>query len=347
MSRPRLHKSSIVVALIAAFVAVLLEVPGRVIHGTSWNDRTTGKTDVFTIFEHGWPWVYLRRATYWHYADDDVPPERQMNGVADTRSDLPMWSVPWLSAENWSIWQSYYHDDIAYWTLNWSRILWNVTTVLFAVVLLVVAWECRRRRRPHVFSFGLIELFVAFTVAGGVFGWGVYMKREQQRERDLIANIRSVWSLHSEECIAPLWMRSLLGDRLVPSFLWRTTSAEVQRDDYVDHGLPHLKEIAQLSYMTRILVYGNAKEYPPFPFALLNSLIRLEELDLSGSYVADDESGDIRFSDITEQDVEQLIQLDGIRKIFLDTGDISPKLLARLKAGLPNCKIVDAREGWW
>jgi hypothetical protein len=351
MLRPRLHKSPIVVGLLLLLVAVLLEVPGRVVHGSTSNNLATGKTDVYTVFEHGWPWIYLRRATYWHYADDEVPPERQIRSAAgvqhwfDTRTDLPMWSVPWLSAENWWLWQWAYHDDTRKWTLNWPRLLLNVATVSSIVALVVAAWEYRRRRRPRVFSFGLVEMFVAFTLVGGALGWGIYMKREQQRERVFIGTVHSVWSPHSEECIAPLWMRSLLGDRLTPPFLWRITSAEIDRDDFTHHHLRHLQEISQLSYLTRISVHGDVKEYPSFPFVFLNSLIRLKELNLWWSGTVDDESA-LWYCVISEQDVVQLIQLDGLRKIYLDTKDVSPRLLGRLKAGLPNCEVDDVYEEW-
>ena len=56
MPRPHLHKSSIIVGLIVAVLLVLIEIPGRVVGGL-------GGSNPSKVFEHGWPWVHLRRAS--------------------------------------------------------------------------------------------------------------------------------------------------------------------------------------------------------------------------------------------------------------------------------------------
>jgi hypothetical protein len=46
MRLPRLHKSTVVVGMIAIVVAVLLEVPGRVVRGTGGGEKKF-------VIEHG------------------------------------------------------------------------------------------------------------------------------------------------------------------------------------------------------------------------------------------------------------------------------------------------------
>ena len=159
MPRPHLHKSSIVVLVLAAVVAVLIDVPGRVTGGTLGEDQTTE-------FEHGWPWGYLHRENFRHYDIEEVPPERQAYMVADfgvyevdVRRNLPRWSIPWLTADNWPFWDAA-HDQKSHWRFSAWILLADLFLASCIVAILVGVWEWRRRRRPSICSFRLADLLL-------------------------------------------------------------------------------------------------------------------------------------------------------------------------------------------
>lgn len=124
MFRGRLHKSSIVIGLLVALLLVLLNIPGRLVdHQTS-----TGNT-----FEHGWPFVFLRRltdepGTVVEYLGKPI--SVAFAPVWLTRRDavqyLPMWGIPWLSAVNWQFWEADVKKGLRIGTGEHQRSCWTL-----------------------------------------------------------------------------------------------------------------------------------------------------------------------------------------------------------------------------
>jgi hypothetical protein len=343
MRRPRLHKSSIVVGLIVALLLVLIETPGRVVSGY-------GGTSSLKVFEHGWPWIHLRRESY-----DRAPPEfvKSSDGrwlalmyspvwnPLDIRTDLPRWGIPWLSADNWRFWESYPQDDPPRWTLHIVNLVCNLAVALVVLSSTVAVWEIRQRRRsePVSFRFGLRGLLLATAAAGAVLGWLNHLAHEHRRESALIDRVDSrtgpmdaTWYDVDHVCVAPLWLRSLVGVRVFPEFFWRASAVNIQpeRGDKMEL---MCAEIAQLDHVTKIGIEGHLRHY--VRFSALRTLAQMKTLEVWRPTILD------------EQDLNGLAQLKQLQKIVIEGLDeVDPEALARLKSALPDCKVIDSLDDW-
>ncbi|HEY3393366.1 MAG TPA: hypothetical protein VGK58_11710 [Lacipirellulaceae bacterium] len=347
MPRPRLHKSSIVIALIAAFIAILIEVPGRVDYGTT-RIRPTG-LEVRTTFDHGWPWVFLRRTTLGYYADDEVPQERRLklhpNAFIplgfDERTDLPMWSVPWLSAENWLFWEADMSGAPPRWEFDPIALSCNLAIALLLFAGVVAAWEFWRRRRegPLSFRFGLRAVLLCIAAAAAVLGWLTFLEREHGRETALIKRVsersgpmEATWYDNDYVCVAPLWLRSLVGVRFFPEYFCRASTVELKPERGEKTDLM-CAEIAQLDYVTKVSIDGDPRQR--FRFSALRNLERIKTIEIWRPTILD------------EPALNELAQLKQLRKIVIERIDeIAPAVIARLEAELPNCKIIGYSDDW-
>jgi hypothetical protein len=335
MSLPRLHKSTIIIGLFAAVVAVLLEVPGRVVSGSAFID-----TEVNEI-EHGWPWVYLRRDVRLEGPDFDVPANRQMRWKVpsfsppefETWADLPMGGVPWLRPANWRFWQSIDDGGTRRRDFNVVRLLTDIAVALCLVIAIAAAWEFRRRRRPHILSFGIADMLLAVTAASTTLGWLVYMKNEHRREQQLANDLQQssfVLMPGEEVCVAPRWYRSLCGDGLVPNFFWRPTEISIAAVPLLDIEA-HARSVMQFKYDTQVAIYGRVAD----AYAALQGMRRLDTM-----YVG-------QIDDPQRLPFVEIAKLTQLRKLFIAGKDgVPPEHLIRLEAALPNCKIIDEREDW-
>jgi hypothetical protein len=343
MPHPRLHKSSIVVGLIMALSLALIEIPGRVVSGV-------GGKFASKVFEHGWPWVFLRREagerpTPEFYAS---PEGRQLTlsyspefYPINVRSDLPCWGIPWLSAENWRFWEADSTAVSPRWDFNSAALSWNIAIALLLLISTVAAWEfwLRRRATPFSFRFGLCGLLVAIAAASAVIGWLTHLERECTRETALVERVsersgpmEATWFDNDHVCVAPLWLRSLVGVRLFPEYFWRASTIELKPERGEKTDLM-CAEIAQLDYVTKVSIDGHPRHH--FRFSALSSLEHLETLEIWTHPV------------ISEQDVRELARLQQLRKVVIERIDkIAPNVLARLEAALPNCTIIDDLDDW-
>jgi hypothetical protein len=315
----RLHKSSIVVGFGIALLLLLVTIPGRVV---DWSPGSSTK------YEHGWPFVYLRRET--------VQSASLPGPVVSRRefpSQLPMWGIPWLSVENWKVWDAYDEDGLANWEFNGRTLVANSVLVMLALVAFVAIVEFRRRRRKNRFSFSLSAMFIMLTVAGVALGRIEYLKHESQRETAIIANFDESRTpiVDDEVCAAPVWIKGLIGEKWMPDFTWRARSVWVRALDVED--IEQLcSQIRELSYVDKLTLDGFIPE-DHFAFATLGSIRQLKTLQVKTTARIDD------------RDISELSQLSGLKKIAIDQ-TISPERLSRLESALPNCKVVDADKDW-
>jgi hypothetical protein len=326
MPLPRLHKSSVVVGLIVLLLLVLISIPGRIVGGM-------GGSNPSKVFEHGWPWVYLRRETKEYDVGFSYPP--------DPRYRLPHWGIPWLSAENCRFWEADNAAASQRWNLNTAVLLCDLAMALMVLVGAVVGWEFSRRRRAErfAFRFGLRGLLISIAAAAGFFGWLTYLQREHGRETALIDRgdrssgpMETIWYPIDHVCVAPLWLRSLVGVRVWPEFSWRASAVSIhlERGDKM-----HLMvaDISQLDYLRKVSIEGYPRRR--FPFSVLRNLEQIKTLEIWRPTILD------------EPALNELGQLKQLRKIVIqDKDEIASDVLARLEAALPNCKIIDHLEDW-
>jgi hypothetical protein len=341
MSRPRLHTSSIVVGLIIALLLVLIEVPGRIVGGR-------GGGNVWTVFEHGWPWIYLRRETA-------EPPLQTIVTLDGKRVSLqpglvfnppyprsaPRWGIPWLSAENWRIWEADTSTEPRHWDFKYVTLACDIAMAIVLLIGITTAWELWRLRRATLFSFrfGLRGLLLAISAVAASLGWLTYIERAHQRETVLIEResersgpMEATWFDVDHVCVAPLWLRSLVGVRVFPEYFWRASAVNIQpeRGDKTDL---MCAEMAQLDYVKRIGIEGHLRH--PFRFSALRNLAQMKTLEVWRPTILD------------EQDLNELAQLKQLQKIVIEgLHELDPKALARLEAALPDCKIIDSLDDW-
>jgi hypothetical protein len=331
MSRLRLHKSSIVIGLATGIGLVLIEVPGRI-------SREIQGTYASTVFEHGWPWVYLRR-------DMMKPPFRviDIDGLTLTLGsgqvvhpmrpgqNRPFWSVPRLNSENWKFWEADGNSEPRRWTLRPIAAFGDLAMAVAAVVGSVMAWETRRRRCPRLLTFRLTDILVAVGALSIGLGWLTYHHNGWSEEMNS-TDSGPMWGVTEESCVAPHWLQSLIGSELLPGFFWRASAAEIYTGE-VEDADQIADEISELKYVTRTALWDAGDR---FRFSAFRKLTRLETLELWGFHTLD------------EHELNELGQLKQLKKIvFEDIDGIAPEVLvSRLETDLPDCNIVDARDDW-
>jgi hypothetical protein len=333
MPRLRLHKSTIVLGSLLACALVLTMIPGRVVDY---------QPSFWKKFEHGWPYVYLRRRTEapttWTTSQGMTLTLAYQPVVLNRRdyaSYLPAYGIPWLCGENWLLWQPQAEDGFRRWEFSFPIFLLDIAVGVLVVAGLVAAWELRRRRRPGLFSFALADMLWAVTVVSAVLGWGIYLNREYQRELSIAEklDVESGLSIDEHVCIAPLWLQSLIGEKWMPEFIWRISTISVYALDVKT--ADQLSELPALPYLNKLVLSGSYGGGSHFPFAALRSIRQLETLLISDSPRLD------------EQDVTGLGQLAGLKKLAIPQKDaIPPDLLVGLESTLPHCQIIDADEDW-
>jgi hypothetical protein len=327
--RVRLHKSSVVVGLLVAGLLFLIIVPGRIIHGTPSTTLT---------FEHGWPFNYLRREAQGRAAPTPFIMYRGWDDVAER----PMFGVPWLAAANWRLWEATTDeskgDHESYrWTFDGRVLLANIAIATLVVIAAMAAWETRRRRRPRLYAFNLADLLLAGTCISGFLGWMVYLESGHRREAELDSlqfdSQQNPWFSDDESCVAPIWLRSLVGEQLLPDFMWRITSVNVIADEEHDY-MQLVAQLSEFAYLERINFDGIERE-TDFRLRWLSKLERVKTLQFYSGMCRD------------QRQLNELMQLSQLQKIVLaDKEEVEPRTLSALQAALPGCQIVDWYEEW-
>ena len=323
MTRPRLHKSSLIVGLLALALMSVIVLPGS----------ESGSLDPFLAglgikeFDHGWPTVFLHRPVgnpsfiwcQYGWRPGYYPSE-------------PLWGVPWLSWNAWMPWR----DTETEYEFHLGALFVDLG-IMFAIVgMSVAAWEWRRRRRRRVFQFRVTELLLLTTVVAMALGWFGYKKIEHVREGphantllDAEGRLVSV----GEEYVVPNWLRRLVGEDLVPDYLRRVTVVNIESLDgnaaaSVEWMVPHLMQLERC-HTIRISDLAIGWE---FPFPRFAAISQIRTLDLSDSQ-------------ILKTDVEGARHLSHMqqitRLIVPKRSSLTPEALAIIRQEMPNCEVVD------
>jgi hypothetical protein len=334
-----LHKSSVFVGIVVGIILVLIMIPGRIVGGAPWSWMT---------LEHGWPFNYLRRE-----AVGRAPAPQGFNPYSTRQLDLrehPMLGIPWLNTDTWRLWvsstsQSVVGNKTPHWDFDGIVLVFDCGIALLLLIAIVSAWEIRRRRRPALFCFRLSDILFSVALLSVVLGWLVYSEREFHREDRIID---SEWERKDREeefdtdgwyadefCIAPKWIRSLIGERVLPYYFWRTSAVEITPEN--GQRLSTIcSELSNFTYLTNVVVqYEN--EFQGFPYSKLSGVRQLEEIWIDSYWN----------HYLNDADIRELAQLTQLKKIVLyDKGDHDPGRISQLEKELHGCKIVDSFDDW-
>jgi len=332
MPKLRLHKSSVVVGVAMAMLLALICIPGRAVDYQPILSKT---------FEHGWPLTYLRRQT-------DQTVWSNVNGMQLTLSftpvlldrresvrRIPMLGIPWLNADSWMIWDAEVDDNgEAKWQVWPAAFGVDVATTSVVLAITILAWEYRRRRRPSVFTFTLADLFVAITSVSVVMAYLFHEQRSYLRELAFVPPLGETNLWCEENCIAPVWLQSLIGERLMPPAAWRVASIYVDAMEWPE---PHrlVQELKKYPHLSTLEISGSFSGNGRLPYSQLRALPALATLKLTTTPRLD------------FQDVHELSELTRLRTLVLDE-QVTTELesIPRLKAAMPNCNVVDSKDNW-
>ena len=325
----QLHRSTKLVCLVGALLLTLASIPGRVIELQPYS---------FTSYEHGWPIVYLRRRKIEPHPGYFDPVVFSFRRTAI--SELPLWGVPWLNLDNWQIWDTGEYEDAALrWRFSSSAFALDILVGVALLVGIVAAWEMWRRRRKRIFAFTLRDMFATVAAVSLALGWSFYTLREYQRELPLAekgwSDAESNFGVQDEVCIAPTWMRALVGECLMPDFTWRVYSVWVYWDE-LENPNDVCREMATFSYLRTICVDNYWEERIHVPFSALSALRHLQRIEIDNSQYPFD-----------EHDIRELSKLTGLKEIaFWSLAEVPPEQISQLNAAIPECRIVDAYDVW-
>ncbi len=257
MRRPKIHRSTLVVALGMLVPTILVNVSGEIVSPLAGNFGG-GYTAEYV---HGWPQVYMYRSVDYDFSKPgpDFP-------------DIPKWNVPWLAWDSWRFWRA----D--------KRVLWGGCLIcdflVGAVLLLGItgAWEWRRRHRARICQFSIGDLLTAFTLVAVLLGWWGFVSQEYDRE-SLHVNVLDEPNgayLLDKRCRGPRWLSLLVGESNLPERFQRVSFAILANENAkkLDGWLPHLKSLKHLQG----LEVRDWAGPPPVKYSHLKSLPALRYL---------------------------------------------------------------------
>jgi hypothetical protein len=214
--------------------------------------------------------------------------------------------------------------------------LWLIVDVILAAIILVMvvaAWEIRRRR-GRLLAFSLCDMLALVTVVCVALGWVTHERIAYDREQRQMARIKydykSALDTWTAACAPPAWMRSLCGDEYLPRFTWRIVRGSVDPHQVRSEealraetsAFPHLSVI-------RLRVWSAYDEH--FRLSMLRAIPRLDTLEMDFD----------NFKALDDQDIRDLSQLPNLKNIIVTAiyDEPDPDLVARLKTALPNCAL--------
>ncbi len=229
--------------------------------------------------KHGWPWVYIERrmdwgSEWWNPSRDDGYPPAGIYGV------------PWLATTAWAVGAG---QRVA---VSWAAALGDLAILgaWFACVAAVAEW--RRNRRAHVWQVSLSELLAGLSMAAVAMGWMAWSQRVHQREQAYVSELEDPDEDYDslvyvdKECIAPTFVQHLLGNELLPDFLWRANEAAILLfGDVAPEETAWLqRHLVKLEGITTIQLDNVEAESMPVMLAQLATLPQLRKLDFEYNY---------------------------------------------------------------
>jgi hypothetical protein len=199
--RLRLHLSTWVILVLVAVFLFLIIVPGENLDPLSFRARGAAGT-VACEFEHGWPWVFLRRRVTLPFTPSVRPP-----------ADVLPWMHPWAWSMEGETSLPPVDDrrPITRTVLGFWPAAAALDVVAAVAILTLLGWLLERRhRRRKLWQFSLAELFVATLVFSyGLVYWLNHSRAAAIEERAIVAKAQL------SKYLGPLWLRRVVGvDRL-------------------------------------------------------------------------------------------------------------------------------------
>jgi hypothetical protein len=311
MRLPRIHRSTLIVALGTVIPITMINVPGELVSPLGGGGSGAGPIVYTAEYVHGWPWLDLYRTV-----DYDL----QTPGAV-TLPDIPINGVPWLALTSWEFWRG------ETWQLRPGALFGDVVAGLVLIVVVASAWEWRRRRRARVFHFTLTECFVAFVVVAAPFGWWWQAKNLAQWEDALAESIDSNLRDSQQEYHGPLWLRRLVGKELLSPAFMRVDSATL----VVDHNEEFLAAVSVLrkfGYL-RELAIEKTRDDSSISYSELAGLKSLRYLMLDHIVLDEDDVVDLGM-------LRQVAEID-----LTDWQWQKPEIMQRLLGALPGCRFSE------
>jgi hypothetical protein len=306
MRWPKIHRSTVVVALLMLVPAVLMNVPGELISPLTGNVGGGYEAE----YVHGWPWVSLHRSVFYDFSIEGGP----------VAPDKPIAGVPWLAWTSWWFWQG------KTWRLWPWRLVGDVLVSLLLIAVVASLWEWRRRRRSRAIQFSLAGCLIAFTIIAAILGWWWHAKNVSGWEGSFEESTDGEWLNFQTGYYGPLWLRRLFGkDLLAPAFE-RVDSADLQVAD--DNQLMHAVSILKNFPYLRELSISTPRENPQIDYSELANLKRLRYLTLS--------------SKLNDGNASEIAMLSQLLEIDISEWDMhDPVVIQRLLGALPGCRISE------
>lgn len=171
----RFHRSTLAVATVLAIAFALLIIPGA-------DDRDS--LDDLSNYEHGWPWVWLRRSGPNIKAGDEVP---------------------WLTADGW-------HFLEVPFEFRPGWLFADIALALTVTALAALLFESRRRRGKKFWRFGLREGALMVFAVAAILAWWHAQERQYLKEQRVVA-LKMFADGVDAEYRGPKWLEKLTGYR--------------------------------------------------------------------------------------------------------------------------------------
>ena len=337
----RLHKSTWMGGMMVLMCLVLLIAPGY------WDG--SGRNDFGSSgqFEHGWPWMYLKRWTPEHLAPSGAQASRAL----------------WLHRPAWD-WRTKVPESVT--TFNAINLAGDLGIAIAILIAAAAAFEFWRRRRHRAWQIHLCDIaLLVLVVAVALVWWRGHQSRwtREQQALQQLAEIDPSARNHSLTATnysfpmdynGPDWLRKLAGLAALPRTLESVDSGyffhiSPDRDFHriVDclSAMPNLRSLvvyqATDSDVEALRPLQQVEELTlashPFGAAItdaavpaLGGMTHLRSLSLCGTQISD--SG-----------LAQLPSSSRLTSLFLSESPVTAAGVQRLRERLPNCSV----SGTW
>jgi len=269
-------------------------------------------------FDHGWPVTFL---------------SRKIDSYTRSRfREVAAGPAPWLSLDGWR--------GGAVTNFSIASLFIDLAVCCTVLIVVVTAWEYRRRKRASVWQASLQEMFGASFIIAAILGWLVYEVRESSREARQFAALydleEELWGegpnvMWTRKPDLPDWMIRLFGPKSVPESMWRCRKLALEPNSAGDYStlaeaMPYLSELTRADF--------------------LSVHVPVESAELPANEIA--ELGHVRFLELYSYSWKEgwQIKLDDLRKlrhleliIFPRRSSLSEEGVEFLNKEMPSCRV--------